>query len=133
MDGARRGGESHAGGRTGARRATGTGGPSGAEFWSGAFGPEAFARAMGGGLHVLGPFAEMQQLMLARLQELQALEFDHARRLDAAGSPSEAVEILAAWGAARMEAAVDGQREMQRLVLDALSKAGDAVREATKT
>lgn len=118
-------GEPHdpkAGSGSGRRKATG--GP--AEFWTGAGGPQAFEALAENHRQALERVAEMQQTMIARLQELQELELDYVGRLAACGTPSEAIEVMAKWTAARMEAILDGQRAMQRMVIEAMSKAGEA-------
>jgi len=104
-------------------------GPDGAgDFWAGSLGADAFEKLSEGHRRAVEQMTEVQQAMIARLQELQELELDYAGRLAACATPSEAIEVLTKWTAARMAAILDGQREMQRMVLDALAKAGDAGR-----
>ena len=114
-----------------AKRRTGPKAPghgAAGEFWSGPLGHEAFEKLSESHRRAVEQMTEVQQAMIARLQELQELELDYAGRLAACATPSEAIEVLTKWTAARMAAILDGQREMQRMVLDALAKAGDAGR-----
>jgi hypothetical protein len=98
-----------------------------ADAWASAFafGGGGFERLAETQRHALEQFSEFQRAAFERMRRLQEIELEFGSRLMGCSSPSAAVTVMSEWAAARVEAIVEGQQEMQRLVLDAVSEATD--------
>lgn len=99
------------------------------EFWTGAFGTDAFEKMAERHRRSLEQITRLQQAMMERIRKTQEMEVEFAGRLSTCASPSEYVELMGKWTAARVESALEAQRELQALFGEV---AGEALEDQQK-
>lgn len=103
-------------------------GPAGSDFWTGPFGPDAFEKIAERHRHSLERMAQLQSAFLERMQRAQEMEVEFATRLARCTSPSEFVELMGQWSTARVEMAMEAQKQLQAMIADTAAEVGETSR-----